>query len=93
MREHDLVWIFHGEGAQFACAAFASKASAISWISSAGVTGVLTAYRIGISAYDWATERGVFSAKRDDQRSAKFVQRFTSASQDHHHFEDGKPTT
>jgi hypothetical protein len=40
-------------------------------------------------AYDWAVRIGHFTPKRDDQRSAEFMQRFSSATQEHDHYEQG----
>ena len=32
---------------------------------------------------------GHFAPKRDDQRTPQFIQRFSSATQEHYHYEDG----
>jgi hypothetical protein len=56
----DAVWIFHGEGADFACAAFRTKQAAVRWIGWRGVSGVLTSHSLDVSAYDWAVQRGSF---------------------------------
>jgi hypothetical protein len=83
------VWVFNGEGSRFPSAVFASKEDAERWIAASGVSGVLTAYPLGESAYDWAVRKGYFSPKRDAQRTAAFVQKFTSASQEHENFARG----
>jgi hypothetical protein len=87
----DAVWVFHGEGAQFACAVFRTKDAAVGWIGSQGVSGVLTAYPVDVSAYEWAVQQGFFKANTEEKRTPKFIERFTSASQEHFHFQTGKP--
>jgi hypothetical protein len=86
----DQVWVFHGEGAQFASAVFRSQEAAVRWIGERALSGVLTAYPLDMPAYDWAVEAGHFKPKSDDHKSPRFIQRFTSGAQAHLHFTDGK---
>jgi hypothetical protein len=51
------------------------------------LTGILTRYPLDISAYDWALETGAFRVKKPEQSSAEFIQKFTSASQEHYHYD------
>ncbi|NHZ99755.1 hypothetical protein F2P46_29185 [Massilia sp. CCM 8734] len=44
---------------------------------------------MGISVYEWAIENGQFSAKNEQQKSSAFIQKFSSAAQEHVHFESG----
>ncbi len=88
--EEEKIYIFHGESARFCSAAFNNLESAESWILKHALTGMLTAYPINKSAYDWAVEREYFIPKKEHQKSPKFIGGFTSASQEHYHYEKGK---
>jgi hypothetical protein len=37
-----------------------------------------------------AVAAGHFAPARDEQRAPEFIQRFSSASQEHYHYEDGE---
>jgi len=84
------VWIFHGENAQFTSSVFSQKETAEKWITDNQLTGLLTNYPIDISVYDWAIENDLFKAKEARHKSSSFIQKFTSASQIHFHYENGK---
>lgn len=84
------VYVFHGEGGQFCSAVFDELLTAKKWISKNKLTGVLTAYPLNQSAYDWAIEQAYFTPNKSYQHSPKFIGRFTSASQEHYHFENGE---
>jgi hypothetical protein len=86
----DTLWIFNGPGAQFPSGAFTSRQKAEEWIQQHRLSGALTAYPIDIGVYDWAIATGHFVPKRDDQRGPEFIQRFSSASQEHYHYENGR---
>ena len=83
------VWIFHGAGSRFANAVFTDKTIAERWINQNRLTGVLTKYPINISVYDWATSELFFEPQKEHHKSAKFIQKFTSASQEPYHYENG----
>jgi hypothetical protein len=51
----------------------------------------LTKYPVGVGVYDMALEAGIFTPKRDEQRSAEFIGRFSSANLEHYHYENGEP--
>jgi hypothetical protein len=51
------------------------------------LTGVLTAYPLDRGVHEWAVEQGIFRA--DKQLDARLIGSFTSASQEHYHYEDG----
>lgn len=84
-----IVWVFTGSQAQFAAGVFTQRKAAEQWIRQHGLSGTLTAYPLDIGTFDWAISAGYFTPKRDDQRSAEFIQRFSSASQEHYHYENG----
>lgn len=85
----DTIWIFNGTKSQFPSGAFGNRETAEQWIQRYGLSGTLTAYPIDIGVYDWALAAGYFKPKRDDQRTPEFIQRFSSASQEHYHYENG----
>jgi hypothetical protein len=84
------VWVFNGANSAFPSAIFAERSDAEEWIRRLRLTGTLTKYPVGQSAYDWAIESGAFTPKSDKHRSPKFVASFTSAAQEHYYFEDGE---
>lgn len=83
-------WVFNGPGASLPAGVFSSRDIAEHWIAEHGLTGILTAYPIDVGTYDWAVRAGYFTPKRDDQRGAEFIQRFSSASLEHYHYEEGR---
>ena len=82
------VWVFSGEGSQFPSAVFSNRAAAEAWIGLHALTGVLTAYPLDEGAYDWAVRQGLFTPKKTI--TPQFVGRFTSASQEHYHYDESK---
>ncbi len=80
------VWIFHGNGARFASGVFSTRAGAEAWIRQHGLAGVLTEYPLDSGAYDWAIQERHFTPKKEHHTSAEFIQRFTSAFQQHEHY-------
>mgnify|MGYP000392113644 CR=1 FL=1 len=86
----DAIWIFNGEKGSFPSGAFSTIEKAEEWIKGHGLSGVLTEYPIDIGVYDWALEKGFFKPKRDDQKEAPFIQRFSDARQNHFHYENGE---
>ena len=85
----NVIWIFTG-GGLFPSGVFSSRDLAEAWIGKHRLTGVLTKYPVDIGAYDWAIESGFFTPDRPDQSQSKFIGRFSSASQEHYHYEEGK---
>lgn len=80
------VWIFHGERANFASAVFTTLETAEMWIRTHKLVGTLTKYPVDVPVYDWAIAEGLFMPKRDDQRSSRFIGGFTTAGQEHYHY-------
>ncbi len=83
------VWIFVGARAQFPSAAFQSRERADKWIERHRLTGVLTRYPLDVGIYDWAIENEHFVPNTEEQRSPAFIGRFSSATLEHWHYEDG----
>lgn len=86
------VWVFLGEGGRFPSAVFETRDLADVWILKHRLTGVLTEYPVNVGVYEWAQERAFFTPKKDEQYTAEFIGRFSSASQEHIHYEDGSAT-
>ena len=89
----DGVWVFLGERAIHPAAVFSSREKAEVWIAAHGLDGILTLYPVDEPIYEWAIARGIFRPKQPYQFEAKFIQRFSSASQDYYHYELGKNLT
>jgi lactoylglutathione lyase len=84
------VWVFNGSHATFPSAIFTSQESAERWIASKELDGTLTEYPLDIPVYDQAIAMNWFTPKREDQKQPQFIQSFTSASQVHYHYTQGK---
>ena len=84
------VWIFNGSRSAFPSAVFQSKDAAVAWIKEDRLSGTLTQYPVDVPVYDWAIEHGYFKPRRPYQQSPDFIGTFSSASQNHLHFEDGQ---
>ena len=88
----NIVWVFLAEGAYHPCAVFSSREEAEAWILSTSVTGTLTAYELNKPVYDWAIERGYFTPTHKNQKTPKFIARFSSAYAEHYHYKEGTNT-
>ncbi len=86
------VWVFDGARSRFPSGVFRQRATAEEWIRKHKLTGTLTLYPLDVGVYEWAIERGFFQPRREDQRAPDFIQRFSSASQEHYHYENGQPS-
>src|SRR4030095_609954 len=84
------VWVFNGNHNYFPSAVFTQKRLAEDWIRTNQLEGTLTAYPLNISVYDWPIQKGFFSPKKEQHTSPVFVANFSSASQEHDHFENGE---
>ena len=85
------IYLFNGDGgAKFCGGVFTSKEKAEEWIGKYSLSGVLTKYPVDISVYDWALETKQFLPKREEHVSPSFIGGFTSATQEHFHYEDGR---
>jgi len=88
------IWIFHASDARFAGGAFEALVMAELRIQKHRLNGVLTGYPVDEGCFDWclrtfgtASDKAKLHVKGADPG---FVGRFTSASQPHTHYEDGK---
>ncbi|WP_027188389.1 DUF7710 domain-containing protein [Desulfovibrio cuneatus] len=82
------VWVFTAPGGQFPGGVFHSKTAAEVWIKKYNLTGTLTKYPVNIGAFDFAVEKGWYKPK-EGKYSSDFIAKFSCASMEHYHFEDG----
>jgi hypothetical protein len=86
MDREQTVWVFCGDGSRTPAGVFSSVEVAETWIRRHGLSGMLSAYPLDEGAYEWAIRKGYFVPKREEQSTPVFVQKFSSASQDHFHY-------
>lgn len=84
------VWVFNGAGSRFPSGIFSRKEIAEDWISINSLSGILTLYPLDEGIFDWAIKKGLFFPTKNNEREPLFIQKFTSASQEHYHYENGK---
>jgi hypothetical protein len=84
------VWVFNGNKGNFPGGVFSKKEIADAWIGKYRLSGTLTKYPVDEGVYDWSLANGSFKIKKEDQTKPEFIQRFSSASQEHYHYIDGK---
>ncbi len=85
------IFVFHGEGAKFAAGVYDNLEEAKRSIAAHKMSGMLTSYSVNETAYDYAVRSDFFQPK--STQSESFVQNFTSASQEHYHFQNGEIET
>jgi hypothetical protein len=86
----DSVWVFNGERSAFPSGVFSTREAAEAWIARHHLSGTLTRYPLDLGVYDWAVGLGHLRPVRDDQTTPEFIARFSSASQEHDHYEHGR---
>lgn len=74
---------------RFCSGVFSTKEIAEEWIKKYSLSGVLTVYSIDEAPYDLAIRMGHFKPQKVRDFTPEFIGGFTSASQDHFHYEDG----
>jgi hypothetical protein len=88
------VWIFNGDDGSFPGGAFSTKELAEEWIKRNRLSGTLTCYPLDEGCMDWAIRTGVFNVSRPNnaakQKDPRFIGSFSSASQEHSHWENGE---
>ena len=83
------VWVFNGFNSRFPSGIFSDREKAEVWIKSHNLTGVLTLYPLDQGLYEWAIKKEFFIVSKEVEKTPEFVQKFTSASQEHYHYENG----
>ncbi|HEY6505812.1 MAG TPA: hypothetical protein VIZ28_17680 [Chitinophagaceae bacterium] len=85
------IWIFTGSKGKFPGGVFTDKQLAEDWIQKHRLEGVLTLYPINEGVYDWSIRSNYFLPTKEKEKSPDFIGSFSSASQEHYHYLDGKP--
>ena len=71
---------------------FTSREEAEKWIRARRLSGVLTAYPLDEGCFDWAVRHRLVTGRaRDRGHDPSFVGSFSSATQEHFHYEHGEP--
>jgi len=88
------VWIFHGTTGRMASGVFSTQEKARAWIREHRLSGTLSAYPLDEGVFDWACRNDVTNLKPEKLAArlndSSFIAAFTTASQDHFHFENGE---
>ncbi len=84
------MYVFIGEGSNFPSGIFTTLLNAKEWIEKHSLNGILNKYPVDMGVYNWAIKENFFTIRNEYQKESKFIQRFTCASMEHFHFEDGK---
>ena len=83
------VWIFTGNAVAQPSSVFQTRDQAETWIQTHKLTGMLTAYPIGVSVYDWTVKLGYFRPTKPHQSTPHFIATFSSAYLEHYHYVAG----
>ena len=83
----EYVWVLNGPRNHFPSGIFGTREQAEAWINAHGLEGTLTKYPVGVSAYDFAVQQGHFQPRKPEHSAAAFIATFSSATQDHYHYE------
>ena len=87
------VWVFNPGSRPFPGGVFTRLDLAEAWIATHRLTGVLTLYPVDEGCFDWAVRVGRTGMKAEtlerNRYDAAFIGGFSSASQEHYHYEDG----
>ncbi|USE71335.1 hypothetical protein CTT31_19815 [Pseudoalteromonas maricaloris] len=87
------VWIFNKNNAAFSGGVFSKLDLAENWIKDNSLTGILTKYPLDQGVFDWAVENEMHNIKAEKiaekSKQPNFIGGFTSASQEHYHYEKG----
>ena len=93
MNKDESVWIFNGSGGKFPGGVFSDFDLARKWIEKSSLTGVLTRYPVNEGCFDWALRLNLLNMKKETLEKKKddpnFIGSFSTASQEHYHFEKG----
>ena len=86
------VWVFNGARG-IPGGVFSTLDRAEAWILQHRLSGILTCYPLDEGCFDWAFREGVTNLKAEKrairQFDAEFIANFSTASQEHYHYENG----
>ncbi|MEP2653418.1 MAG: hypothetical protein ABJH06_15660 [Paraglaciecola sp.] len=87
------VWVFNKNNANFSGGVFNELVLAEIWIKDNLLSGIFTKYPLNQGVFDWAVENNMHSIKQEKlaekRKQPNFIGGFTSASQEHYHYENG----
>jgi hypothetical protein len=84
------VWIFTGiEGRGFPGGVFLDRETAEEWIRKHRLWGTLTLYAVNVGNYEHAIAMEWFRPQKPDEFTPDFIASFSTAHQEHYHYEDG----
>ncbi|MBQ4864236.1 hypothetical protein J8L98_21330 [Pseudoalteromonas sp. MMG013] len=88
------VWVFNRNNANFSGGIFSQLNLAEAWIIQNELTGILTKYPLDQGVLDWAVANDMHSIKpeklAEKSKQPNFVGGFTTARQEHYHYENGQ---
>ena len=85
---YEFVWVFNGNNTSFPSAVFKTEESAIQWIKEHKLSGTLTQYPLGISAYDHAINTDQFKVRKEHEKTSRFMVTFSPRTP-HSHWDNG----
>jgi hypothetical protein len=87
------VWVFNKNNANFSGGVFSELELAENWIRGNSLSGILTEYPLNQGVFDWAVKNDMHNIKpeklAEKSEQPNFIGGFTSASQEHYHYENG----
>jgi hypothetical protein len=87
---NEFIYLFHYPAkSKFCSGVFWEKKKAEDWIGKHRLSGVLTSYPIDTGVYDWAIVNKMFTPEKEHEATPDFIGGFSSASQEHWHYENG----
>lgn len=89
----ETVWVFNGQIGKFSGGVFSELPNAENWIKENRLSGILTAYPLDKGVFDWALENDLLPMKQEKieekSKDSSFIASFTTATQEHYHYENG----
>ncbi len=83
------IYVFSGNNSGMPNAVFSEINLAKEWIKKHELSGILSFYPLNTGIYDWAILNNYFTPQKDYQKQAPFIEKFSCASIEHLHFENG----
>ncbi len=80
------MWVLNC-GENFPAGIFETKEKAEEFIEKYGLSGTLTKYPVNKIVYDWAIENEYFKPKSEWHKESGFIGTFSSAHQEHYHYD------
>ncbi len=85
------VWVFCSSKVRFPGGVFSTLELAETWIKENHLSGLLTAHPVDEGCFDWAMRMNLITGRaRDRKDDPNFVGSFTTASQEHFHYDSGE---